>query len=70
MTLLVPSTSDLSAYGAGFAKALPALFGGEPGWLTRRVPGGTEFDFVNGRAIGPGFSFSRVPGTTKWALAS
>lgn len=47
---------------------LAKCFGpGSPGWLVRDVPGGTQFDFVNGRVSGPAGTFVRSPGSGQWA---
>lgn len=44
-----------------FGQPLPACFGGAPGWLLNAVPPNTQFDFVEGRIVGLGFSLARTP---------
>lgn len=43
-----------------FGVPLSAIFGARPGWLLNAVPGGTEFDFVNGKMNGPLGPFART----------
>lgn len=70
MERFVEITLNASAFAPSFAAPLAAHFGpGAPGWLARDVPGETEFDFVNGVAIGPAGKLVRMRGTTKWARA-
>lgn len=60
----------LTAYALApsFAAVLAHHFGsGAPGWLVRDVPGNTEFDFVDGVAIGPSGKLVRIIGTAKWS---